>query len=192
MTQVSLTSVDWTTLPRPEDDGSARHLQDFALPDVALAATDGSTISLARRAGRTVLFVYPMTGRPGVDPPEGWDQIPGARGCTPQVCAFRDLNSDLKAAGADNVYGLSTQNQAYQQEAATRLHLPFPLLSDANLEFSRAAGLPMFSVEGRTLAKRLAMIIDDRRVTHVFYPVFPPDRNAGEVLAWLEAHRRSR
>jgi peroxiredoxin (alkyl hydroperoxide reductase subunit C) len=181
--------VDWMTLPRPSDDGSACHLIGFALPDVALTATDDSTISLARLTGRTVVFIYPMTGRPGVALPDGWDQIPGARGCTPQTCAFRDLYADLRAAGADRVYGFSTQDSAYQQEAAERLHLPFPLLSDANLEFSRAARLPMMTVDGLTLAKHLALIVDNGIVVHAFYPVFPPDRNAADVLAWLKSNK---
>ena len=130
-----------------------------------------------------------MTGRPGVALPDGWDQIPGARGCTPQTCAFRDLYADLRAAGADHVYGFSTQDRGYQREVAERLHLPFPLLSDADLAFSRATRLPVMVVEGSTLAKRLALIIDDGIVVHAFYPVFPPDRNAGDVLAWLKSNK---
>lgn len=183
--------VDWSALPSPVDDGGARHLTGAALPDVALSATDGSIVSLARLTGRTVVFVYPMTGRPGIALPEGWDQIPGARGCTPQTCAFRDIYVELKEAGAAHVYGFSTQDFAYQQELAERLHLPFPLLSDSDLEFSSAARLPMMTVENMTLAKRLALIIDDGVVSHVFYPVFPPDRNAGDVLSWLQSNRRS-
>lgn len=189
MANVNLTEVDWSGLPEPTDDGGARHLKGLVLPDIALAATTGSSVSLARLTGVTVLFVYPMTGRPGVALPENWDQIPGARGCTPQACAFRDLHADLHAAGAGHVYGLSTQDTQYQAEAAERLHLPFPLLSDADLAFARAVGLPMMTVEGRTLAKRLTLIIDRGAVAHVFYPVFPPDRNAGDVLAWLKSNR---
>jgi len=183
--------VDWSALPSPVDDGGARHLTGATLPDVELTATDGASVSLARLRGRTVVFVYPMTGRPGEALPEGWDQIPGARGCTPQTCAFRDLYSELKQAGAAHVYGFSTQDTAYQQELAERLHLPFPLLSDSDLEFSRAVRLPLMTVEGMTLAKRLALIIDDGIVRHTFYPVFPPDRNAGDVLSWLQSNRRS-
>lgn len=183
--------VDWSALPSPVDDGGARHLTGAALPDVALSATDGSIVSLARLTGRTVVFVYPMTGRPGIALPEGWDQIPGARGCTPQTCAFRDIYVELKEAGAAHVYGFSTQDPAYQQELAERLHLPFPLLSDSDLAFSSAARLPMMTVENMTLAKRLALIIDDGMISHVFYPVFPPDRNAGDVLSWLQSNRRS-
>ena len=190
MADANFMDVDWASLPRPIDDGGARHLAGLALPDVALTATDGSTVHLARLSGRVVVFVYPMTGRPGVALPDGWDQIPGARGCSPQACAFRDLYADLRAAGADYVYGFSTQDSAYQREAAERLHLPFPLLCDAELEFSRALRLPMMVVDGRSLAKRLALVIDDGIVAHAFYPVFPPDRNAGDVLTWLQSNKR--
>lgn len=191
MANVNLTEVDWSGLSKPTDDGGARHLNGLVLPDIALGATTGSPVSLARLTGITVLFVYPMTGRPGVALPENWDQIPGARGCTPQACAFRDLYADLEAARASHVYGLSTQDTQYQAEAAERLHLPFPLLSDSDLAFARAVGLPTMTVEGRTLAKRLTLIIDNGTVAYVFYPVFPPDRNAGDVLAWLKSNRNA-
>jgi peroxiredoxin len=138
--------------------------------------------------GRVVVYAYPMTGQPGTALPDGWDQIPGARGCTPQACSFRDHFALLRSAGADAVFGLSTQESAYQQEAAARLHLPFPLLSDRRLELARALGLPTMTVDGRMLLKRLALVIDDARITTVFYPVFPPDRNASDVLAWLKAN----
>lgn len=191
MPSANFTDVDWSALPNPADDGGARHLTGATLPDIALAATDGASVSLARLSGRTVVFVYPMTGRPGIALPEGWDQIPGARGCTPQTCAFRDLYADLREAGASQVYGFSTQDTAYQQELAERLHLPFPLLSDSELTFLRAACLPMMTLESMTLAKRLTLIIDDGIVTHVFYPVFPPDRNAADVFSWLRSNRRA-
>ena len=190
MAQPNLTQVDWSTIPPPDDDGAARHLRGRAVPDIELTATDGSRVSLARLGGRTVVYVYPLTGQPGVALPDGWDDIPGARGCTPQSCAFRDHFGELSAAGADRVFGLSTQDSTYQREAATRLHLPFLLLSDAGLELSVALDLPVMSVGGQTLMKRMALIIDDARITHVFYPVFPPDRNAGDVLAWLVENRR--
>jgi peroxiredoxin len=191
MNHSNFMDVDWSKLPAPEDDGAARHFSGMAVPDVVLAATDGSQVNLAGLKGRTVVFAYPMTGRPGVALPDGWDQIPGARGCTPQACAFRDLHADLKTAGADAVYGLSTQDTDYQREVATRVHLPFPLLSDADLALTHAARLPAMVVEDRTLLKRLALVIDDGRVTTVFYPVFPPDRNASDVLAWLKANPRA-
>jgi peroxiredoxin (alkyl hydroperoxide reductase subunit C) len=139
-----------------------------------------------------VVFGYPRTGEPGkISLVDDWDMIPGARGCTPQTCAFRDLYAELKAAGARQVFGLSTQSNTYQTEMASRLHLPFPVLSDEKLALTRALNLPTMEVAGLTLIKRLALIIDDARITHVFYPVFPPARNAGDVLAWLKDNRAS-
>jgi peroxiredoxin len=181
--------VDWSRLPRPEDDGAARHLPGSRVPPVALSATDGSSVALGGLAGRSVVYVYPMTGRPGADLPDGWDGIPGARGCTPQACAFRDHHAELIAAGADRVFGLSTQDTDYQREAALRLHLPFPLLSDAALRLTTALRLHVMLVGGATLLKRMALIIEDGVIAHVFYPVFPPDQNAAEVLGWLRAQQ---
>jgi peroxiredoxin len=185
----TFTDVDWTRLPRPKDDGAARHLPGSRIPAVALPATDGSSMALGGLPGRSVVYVYPMTGRPGVSLPDGWDQIPGARGCTPQACAFRDHHAELIAAGADRVFGLSTQDPDYQREAALRLHLPFPLLSDAALRLTTALRLPVMLVGGATLLKRMALIIEDGVIAHVFYPVFPPDQNAAEVLGWLRARQ---
>jgi peroxiredoxin len=173
-------------IPAPQDDGGARHLKGMRLPDIALAATDGATVNLSRLPRRTVLYIYPRTGRPGVDLPPGWDDIPGARGCTPQSCGFRDHAAELARLGVAHLYGLSTQDTAYQHEAATRLHLPFALLSDETLQFTRALNLPTFVVSGMTLLKRMALIVDDGVITHVFYPVFPPDKNAEEVVQWLK------
>jgi peroxiredoxin len=135
--------------------------------------------------GRTVLYIYPRTGRPGEPTPDGWEAIPGARGCTPQSCGFRDHFSALKAAGVAQVYGLSTQDSAYQREVAERLHLPFAILSDADLALTRALDLPTFVAAGMTLLKRMALVLDDGVITKVFYPVFPPDKNAEAVLGWL-------
>jgi peroxiredoxin len=182
-----LLAIDWSRLPPPVDDGAARHLPGTAVPDISLLATDGSEVSLARLDGRTVVYAYPLTGRPGTALPDGWDEIPGARGCTPQSCAFRDHYLDLLGAGAGHVFGLSTQDSPYQREAAERLHLPFRLLSDAALRLTTGLKLPAMLVDGATLLKRMALIIDDGVITHVFYPVFPPDRNAVEVLEWLRA-----
>ncbi len=188
----NLLHVDWSTIPAPVDDGAARHMTGMTLPDVALPATDGRNVSLAQLLGLTIVFAYPRTGQPGnVSLVDDWDMIPGARGCTPQSCAFRDLHGELKAAGAAYVFGLSTQDTAYQQEAAGRLHLPFPLLSDEALALTTAVRLPTMQVAGLTLIKRLALIIDDGVVAHTLYPVFPPDRNAGDALAWLQANRRA-
>lgn len=178
-----------TNLPAPEDDGAADHLTGSTVPDVALPATDGRSVSLARiRGQRLVVYAYPRTGRPGEAPlVADWDLIPGARGCTPETCSFRDHHAELSAAGAD-VFGLSTQDTAYQTELVERLHLPFPILSDANLALTRAWRLPNFDVAGQTLLRRLTMVIRDGRVEQVWYPVFPPDRHAKEVLGWLSAH----
>lgn len=176
-------------LPEPLDDGAADHLWDAPLPPFDLQATDGSTVRLDRLPGRVVLYAYPRTGRPG-EPhlvPD-WDSIPGARGCTPESCAFRDHFRDLRAAGASLVFGLSTQDTDYQREAAERLHLPFALLSDADLEMTKALRLPTFEAAGQTLLRRFTLVISDARIEHVFYPVFPPDGHAEEVLAWLGGH----
>jgi peroxiredoxin len=175
-------------IPVPQDDGAARHLTGMKLPDLALPATRGGAINLALLAGRTVLYIYPRTGVPGVDLPPGWDDVPGARGCTPQSCGFRDHFAELKALGASHLFGLSTQDTDYQREAAERLHLPFAILSDAKLAFAGALNLPTFSVAGMTLLKRMALVIDDGIIDKAFYPVFPPDQNAAEVVAWLRGH----
>jgi peroxiredoxin len=176
-------------IPAPQDDGGARHLSGIKLPDLALPATDGATVNLSALKGRTIVYVYPRTGVPGVDLPAGWNDIPGARGCTPQSCSFRDHFGEIKRLGVAQLYGLSTQVTAYQQEAATRLHLPFAILSDAKLSLTKALNLPTFSVAGMTLLKRMALVVDDGKITKVFYPVFPPDKNAEEVIAWLTARR---
>jgi peroxiredoxin len=176
-------------LPIPQDDGGARHLTGATLPALTLTATDGSSIDLSQCKGRTLLYIYPRTGRPGAPLPDGWDGIPGARGCTPQSCSFRDHFAELKQLGVANVFGLSTQDTDYQREAAERLHLPFPLLSDAALKFTHALNLPTFEVAGMTLLKRMALVIDGNRIVKVFYPVFPPDKNAEEVVAWLRASK---
>jgi peroxiredoxin len=176
-------------IPVPQDDGAARHLAGAKLPDIALPATEGGPVNLSKLNGRTVVYVYPRTGVPGIDPPDGWDQIPGARGCTPQSCSFRDHFGELKRLGVAQLFGLSTQDSAYQKEAAARLHLPFAVLSDEKLALTRALNLPTFSTAGMTLLKRMAIVIDDGVISKVFYPVFPPDKNAAEVIAWLQRSR---
>jgi peroxiredoxin len=187
MSQKNLLEVDWSKIPAPTDDGGAAHLPGMAMPQVSLLATDDTTVDLSTLKDRTVVFGYPRTGEPGkIALVDDWDMIPGARGCTPQTCSFRDLFAELKAAGAAHVFGLSTQSNAYQTEMASRLHLPFPVLSDEKLQLTRALKLPTMEVAGLTLIKRIALIIDDSRITHVFYPVFPPDRNAADVLEWLK------
>jgi peroxiredoxin len=177
-------------LPAPKDDGAARHLPGMRLPRIKLPATDGSQVDLSALRGRTVVYAYPRTGRPGAQLPTGWDAIPGARGCTPQSCGFRDHYAELRAAGVEHLFGLSTQDTDYQREAVERLHLPFAILSDVKHELEEALGLPTFVVDGITLLKRLTLVIDDGTIRHVFYPVFPPDRSAAETLAWLQANRR--
>jgi peroxiredoxin len=172
-------------LPAPEDDGAARHLAGMRLPSLALPATDGSQVDLSKLSGRTVVYVYPRTGVPGQPLPEGWNEIPGARGCTPQSCGFRDHFGELERLGIARVFGLSTQDSAYQGEAVERLHLPFPVLSDERLALARALDLPTFTTSGMTLLKRMALVIDDGVIGKVFYPVFPPDKNAEEVIGWL-------
>ena len=172
-------------IPVPQDDGAARHLAGMRLPDMALPATSGGDVNLARLLGRTVLYIYPRTGVPGVDAPPGWDDIPGARGCTPQSCGFRDHFAELKELGVAHLFGLSTQDTGYQREVAERLHLPFAILSDAKLALTRALKLPTFTTSGMTLLKRMALVVDDGVIAKVFYPVFPPDKNAAEVIAWL-------
>jgi peroxiredoxin len=174
-------------IPAPQDDGGARHLTGMRVPDLTLRATDGTEVNLAKLPGRAVVYIYPRTGVPGVPLPEGWDMIPGARGCTPQSCGFRDHFAELQRLGVAQVFGLSTQDTAYQQEAAKRLHLPFQLLSDEKLQFTRALDLPTFTAAGMELIKRMVLVIDRGAITKVFYPVFPPDKSAEEVVSWLSS-----
>ena len=168
-------------LPVPGDDGAADHLPGTALPHLALPTTAGGTVRLdAPGAGRTVIYIYPLTGRPGTDLPAGWDAIPGARGCTPESCGFRDHHQDLIAAGAARVYGLSSQDTDYQREVVDRLGLPFPMLSDPEHALAAAARLPTCAAGGMTLYRRLTLIVRDAAIEHVFYPVFPPGEHAAE------------
>jgi peroxiredoxin len=186
-------SSDWRDLPAdlpvPVDDGAAVHLPGSEVPSVALPSTLGGELDLAEAAQeRLVVYVYPRTGVPGQPLLEGWDDIPGARGCTPQSCAFRDTQSELAAHGA-TLIGISAQTPAEQAEFAQREHIPYPLLSDRELELADAMGLPTFETSGLELYKRLTFVAEEGRIVKVFYPVFPPDRNAGDVLAWLTENR---
>ena len=174
-------------LPRPVDDGAAAHLLGSSLRDVAFPSTDGTSVNLGNLRGLWVIYIYPMTGRPDVPLPDGWDGIPGARGCTLQSCSFRDHYEELNALRA-GVFGLSAQASDDQREARDRLHLPFQLLSDSSLELKRTLRLPTFTVEGIELLKRLTLIAEDGKIGKVFYPVFPPDRNADDVLVWLRSN----
>ena len=174
-------------LPPPLDDGGSAHLPGLALPHCRLRSTQGGWVDAAAIPGRVVIYCYPKTGRPGQALPQGWDEIPGARGCTPQTCAFRDHHAELGELQTQ-VFGLSVQSSDYQQEAAQRLHLPFALLSDADYEFTDALRLPTFEVDGKRLNKRLTLIARNGVIEHCFYPVFPPDQNSEQVLAWLRQH----
>ena len=178
-------------LPRPIDDGSTRHVPGRAVPALTLPATDGTDVTLDRvTAGRWVLFIYPSTHAPGAALPPGWNEIPGARGCSAEACGFRDNLAALREAGAERVLALSADPTDYQQSLVQRFHLPYPLLSDPNLALAAALRLPTFEADGRTLYKRLTMVVDGSTITHVFYPIFPPDRHATEVVAWLRTHPR--
>jgi peroxiredoxin len=172
-------------LPVPVDDGACAHLPGLAVPAIELPSTAGRRVRLdGTEAGVTVVYCYPRTGLPDVDPPPGWDAIPGMRGCTPQACGYRDRHAELRALGA-RVFGLSTQTTEYQRELAERLHLPYEVLSDADLAFARALRLPTVEVAGMTLLRRLTLLIEAGRIAACFYPVFPPDADAGRVTAWL-------
>lgn len=173
-------------LPVPEDDGAANHLPGAEVPGLVLQSTAGHLDLVREAAGRLVLYVYPRTGRPGVEPPAGWDETPGARGCTPQSCGYRDHADEFRELGA-RVLGLSAQSIDDQQEAVDRLHLPHPVISDPELRLAGALDLPTFEFDGARLYKRLSLVAEKGRIVKVFYPVFPPDENAAEVLAWLRA-----
>lgn len=172
-------------LPAPENDGACDHLPGMRLPALSLASTAGGKLDLGQLTGRVVLYFYPRTGQPGVALPENWDAIPGARGCTPEACNFRDHRAELLAEGVLEVYGVSTQDSEYQREAAQRLQLSFPLLSDDRLELARALKLPTFEAAGGELIKRLTLVVDQGVITKVFYPVFPSETAAEVVLEWL-------
>jgi peroxiredoxin len=174
-------------LPVPVDDGACDHLPGLALPSVVLPSTAGRSVNLAQGPGWLVIYCYPMTGRPDRDLPHGWDQIPGARGCTPQSCSFRDHYRELQVLNAQ-LFGLSTQTTEYQREAVERLHLPFELLSDSSFAFAHSLRLPTFEVNGMRLIKRVTLIAKDRKIVKHFYPVCPPDKNIDDVLAWLRAN----
>jgi len=179
-----MTANDNNEIPVPVDDGACDHLSGLGLPDVALNTTDGNSVNFSRLDGLVVIFIYPRTGQPDVPLPDGWAQIPGAMGCTPQTCSFRDHYAELTGLHAQ-VFGLSTQDTAYQQEAAQRLELPYPLVSDENLQFIHALSLPTMQAAGMILGKRVTLIARDGRIDKVFYPVFPPGDNAQQVVDYL-------
>ncbi len=178
-------------LPVPVDDGAADHLPGLMIPDIVLPSSAGDVRLAELAAERLVLYVYPRTGPPEKPVPPGWDELPGARGCTPQACGFRDHTSELAAFGAE-VAGLSAQPLAEQREFAARTNMPFPVISDERFVLARELSLPTFDFDGRAFYRRLALIAEKKLIVTVFYPVFPPDRNAHEVLAWLrQRHVRS-
>ncbi|MBA2945621.1 MerR family transcriptional regulator [Streptomyces himalayensis] len=188
--QTATDSEDYLTLPAdlpaPEADGAADHLPGTKAPQIPLLNTAGKEIRLdALGPRRTVIYIYPLTGRPGTDLPDGWNSIPGARGCTPETCGFRDHFQDLLEAGAGRVYGLSSQDTDYQNEIVERLGLPFDMLSDPTLVLADTLGLPTFEVDGMRLFKRLTLIVRDGVIEHAFYPIFPPNAHAQQVLTWL-------
>jgi len=175
-------------LPVPVDDGACKHLPGMAVPAIELRSTKDRLVDLSKQESpRVVVYCYPRTGRPGQAIRPEWDAIPGARGCTPETCAFRDHHRDLQKLGAD-VFGFSTQTTDYQKEMVERLHVPFEVLSDADLAFVRALRLPTFEYDGQTLVKRLTLVLSSGRIEKVFYPVFPPDGHAAEVIGWLKSH----
>jgi len=175
-------------LPKPDDDGACDHLTGMSIPDLLLQTTSGNLIDIAKLNGLTVLYFYPMTGRLDIPLPTGWNRIPGARGCTPQACSFRDHYAELKSLDCE-VYGISTQSSDYQKEALQRLHLPFELLSDIKIELRNSISLPTFMVDGNELYKRFTLIMKDSKIIKVFYPVFPPQNNPDEVIHWLKNNR---
>lgn len=188
--------MDYTTLPSnlpaPEDDGAADHLAGQEMPPLRLRTSDRSAVSLdSLGPGRTIMYLYPLSGRPGVDLPDGWDAIPGARGCSTEACDFRDHLHLLREAGAARVFGLSSQPVEYQAELVERLRLPFEMISDEQLQLADALGLPTFSAPGHDrLYSRLTLVVRDGRIEHVFYPIFPPNTHAQQVLDWLKEQHR--
>jgi len=194
MNEANLNQSSFTELPAnlpvPQDDGACAHLSGKRLPDIELLATSGALINLHRQAGLTVVYIYPLTGRPGIALPPGWDEIPGARGCTPESCAFRDQHTVIRSLGAE-VFGLSSQASDYQREVHERLHLTFDLLSDSAFQFADALSLPTFSAGGMRLLRRVTLVVQTGVIEHVFYPIFPPDRHPSDVVAYLKSRNAS-
>lgn len=179
----------WDDIPEPEDDGGADHLPGESIPSVKLTATNGESVDLSTLPGRVVVYCFPKMGRTAEEPdPDGWEQIPGAYGCTEESCSFRDHYTELTDLGVTDVFGLSLQSSNHQREARSRVEPPYEFLSDADHEFTDELGLPTFEVEGETFNKRLTFVIEDGRIEHVFYPVFPPGEHAEEVIHWLESN----
>lgn len=176
-------------LPVPVDDGACEHLPGMHIPPLSLPSTSGTQVKISELRDLTVIFCYPRTGAPGETIPDSWNSIPGARGCTPQACSFRDSSKEFLTAGITRIFGLSTQDTPYQQEVKSRLNLPFELLSDCDLAFVEALKLPTFDWEGKKVCKRVTLAIADGKIIKVWYPVFPPDQSARQVLDWLAEER---
>ena len=189
MNQQNLLKVDWSKIPAPKTDVSLDHLNNYQIPEIKLQSTKGEFVNVGKLSGLSIIYIYPMTGQPNVALPKDWDEIPGARGCTPQSCSFRDNFSELKKLNVKNIFGLSSQTTDYQKELATRLHLPYAILSDEKLAFANALKLPTFKVDNMSLIKRITLILDDNKITKYFYPVFPPDENVNQVIAWLKNNK---
>lgn len=186
MNQKNLTDVDWSKIPVPEGKEDLSHLNNYQIQPIKLQSTDNQLVDLSKIKGLSVIYIYPMTGQPDKPLPNNWDNIPGARGCTPQSCSFRDNFSELRKLNVNNVYGLSTQTSEYQKEMVERLHLPYPVLSDEKLEFAKKLNLPFFNVENLTLIKRITLILNNNQILKFFYPIFPPDKNIYDVKEFLK------
>lgn len=186
MNQQNLIKVDWSKIPAPKADVSLDYLNNYQIPEIKLQSTKGELINIGKLSGLSVIYIYPMTGQPNVVLPQGWDEIPGARGCTPQSCSFRDNFSELKNLNIKNIFGLSSQTTKYQKEMSERLHLPYSILSDEKLIFANALKLPTFKVDNMNLIKRITLILNNNKIIKYFYPVFPPDQNVNEVISWLK------
>jgi peroxiredoxin len=185
MNQNHLSSPDWSKIPVPNGDEDLSHLLEYKIKPIVLKSTNNQLVNLSEIKGLSVIYIYPMTGQPNKPLPNDWDNIPGARGCTPQSCSFRDNFSNLKKLNIDNFFGLSTQITEYQKEMVERLHLPFSVLLDEKLEFAKQLNLPVFEVENIKLIKRITLILNDNMIIKYFYPIFPPDKNVEEVIKFL-------
>ena len=188
MNQNNLSAPDWSKIPAPKEDEDLSHLLKYKIKSVLLKSTNNQSVDLSKIKGLSIIYIYPMTGQPNKPLPENWDNIPGARGCTPQSCSFRDNFSILKNLNVNNIFGLSTQTTDYQKEMTERLHLPFPVLSDEKLEFAKQLNLPIFEVENMKLIKRITLILKDNEIIKYFYPIFPPDKNVEQVIQFLTTH----
>ena len=186
MNQKNLTNVDWSKIPAPKNEENLSHLNNYHIKRIKLRSTNNKLVNLSDLRGLTIIYIYPMTGQPDKSLPDNWDNIPGARGCTPQSCSFRDNFNELKKLNISNIFGLSTQTSEYQREMVQRLKLPYEVLSDEKLEFAKKLNLPIFEVGEMRLIKRITLILNNNKIIKYFYPVFPPDKNVDEVISYLK------